>query len=79
MNGSAPRYRKCVATNGRGGMARLCVDFGNITSSTIACSAPNPEARGPPRSRARAALVVGRFQTANAENLSAFHEGPPAH
>ena len=29
-----------LLTNGRGGMARLCVDLGRVPPSTIACSAP---------------------------------------
>lgn len=87
--GSTPLTRAqpqiALLTNGRGGMARLAVDFGNITSKYDCLLGANLHATLPVdrhifAKRARLWLVADGFATAlNAENLTAFRGGPPAH
>jgi len=73
-----------LLTNGRGGMARLCVDFGNITSKYDCLLAANlnpdlPVDRHVFAKRARLWVVADGFITPlNAENLVSFSDGPPA-
>ena len=73
-----------LLTNGRGGMARLCVDFGAITSKYDCLLGANlnpefPVDRHVFAKRARLWLVADGFVTPlNAENLLVFREGPPA-
>ncbi len=74
-----------LLTNGRGGMARLAVDFGSITSKYDCLLGANLHATLPVdrhvfAKRARLWLMADGFATAlNAENLTAFRGGPPAH
>jgi len=81
----SPHSKIALLTNGRGGMARLPVDFGNITSKYDCLLGANLHATLPVdrhvfAKRARLWLVADGFATAlNAENLSAFRGGPPAH
>jgi predicted glycogen debranching enzyme len=73
-----------LLTNGRGGMARLCVDFGNITSKYDCLLGANLNATLPVDrhvfvKRARLWLVADGFVTPlNLGNLTAFEAGPPA-
>jgi predicted glycogen debranching enzyme len=73
-----------LLTNGRGGMARLCVDFGNITSKYDCLLGANldpdlPVDRHIFAKRARLWMVADGFVTPlDAENLVAFTAGPPA-
>ncbi len=76
--------RIALLTNGRGGMARLCVDFGNIASKYDCLLAANlnpefPVDRHVLAKRARVWVVADGFITPlNAENLIDFEAGPPA-
>lgn len=78
------RPQIALLTNGRGGMARLPVDFGNITSKYDCLLGANlhpdlPVDRHVFAKRARLWIVADGFVTPlNAENLAAFHVGPPA-
>ncbi|HMJ91582.1 MAG TPA: glycogen debranching enzyme N-terminal domain-containing protein, partial [Candidatus Acidoferrum sp.] len=73
-----------LLTNGRGGMARLCVDFGNITSKYDCLLGANLDTEFPVdrhvfAKRARLWVVADGFITPlNRENLTAFEAGPPA-
>ena len=73
-----------LLTNGRGGMARLCVDFGNILSKYDCLLAANlhpdfPVDRHVFAKRARLWLFADGFVTPlNADNLISFREGPSA-
>lgn len=81
---SHARPQIVLLTNGRGGMARLCVDFGNITSKYDCLLAANldpnlPVDRHVFAKRARLWVVADGFVTPlNAENLRMFEAGPPA-
>ena len=80
----SPHPKIALLTNGRGGMARLPVDFGNITSKYDCLLGANLHATLPVdrhifAKRARLWLVADGFVTAlGAENLTAFRGGPPA-
>lgn len=73
-----------LLTNGRGGMARLCVDFGSISSKYDCLLAANlhpdlPVDRHVFVKRARLWLFADGFVTPlNAENLVSFREGTSA-
>jgi starch synthase (maltosyl-transferring) len=73
-----------LLTNGRGGMARLCVDFGNVTSKYDCLLGANLHADVPVDRHVfakRARLWVfadGFIAPLNADNLVAFEPGPPA-
>lgn len=76
--------RMALLTNGRGAMARLCVDFGNISSKYDCLLAANlhpelPVDRHVFAKRARLWLVADGFITPlNAENLIEFEAGDAA-
>ena len=80
-----PHPTAALLTNGRGGMARLGVDFGSITSKYDCLLGANLHADLPVdrhvfAKRARLWLVADGFVTPlNLENLIAFEAGPPAH
>jgi starch synthase (maltosyl-transferring) len=73
-----------LLTNGRGGMARLSVDFGAITSKYDCLLGANLHSEFPVdrhvfAKRARLWVAADGFVTPlNAENLLSFQEGPPA-
>ncbi len=73
-----------LLTNGRGGMARLCVDFGRITSKYDCLLGANLHAEVPVdrhifAKRARVwAAADGFLAPLDAANLIAFSPGPPA-
>ncbi len=73
-----------LLTNGRGGMARLCVDFGRITSKYDCLLGANLHAEVPVdrhvfAKRARVwAEADGFLAPLDATNLIAFNSGPPA-
>jgi glycogen debranching enzyme/glycosidase len=73
-----------LLTNGRGGMARLCVDLGNITSKYDCALGANlnpefPVDRHVLVKRIRAWVCADGFITAlNLQNLASFQIGPPA-
>lgn len=73
-----------LLTNGRGGMARLCVDFGSIRSKYDCLLGANLHAELPVdrhvfAKRARLWIVADGFVTPlNLENLTHFQPGPPA-
>jgi starch synthase (maltosyl-transferring) len=73
-----------LLTNERGGMARLCVDFGNISSKYDCLLGANlhpdlPVDRHVFAKRARLWAIADGFITPlNANNLAAFAAGPPA-
>jgi hypothetical protein len=73
-----------LLTNGRGGMARLCVDLGNITSKYDCALGANlnpefPVDRHVFVKRIRAWVCADGFITAlNLQNLASFRPGPPA-
>ncbi len=76
--------RTALLTNGRGGMARLCVDFGAVQSKYDCLLAANLHATLPVdrhvfAKRARVWINADGFITPlNAENLMAFEAGPSA-
>ncbi|HVY71410.1 MAG TPA: amylo-alpha-1,6-glucosidase [Verrucomicrobiae bacterium] len=76
---------RVLLTNGRGGMARLCVDLGKITSKYDCALAANlnpevPVDRHVFVKRVRVwALAKGFLSPLNLENLASFSAGPPAH
>ncbi len=73
-----------LLTNGRGGMARLCVDLGNIRSKYDCALGANlhpefPVDRHVFAKRIRAWISADGFVTAlNLQNLASFDIGPPA-
>ena len=73
-----------LLTNGIGGMARLCVDLGRITSKYDCLLGANLHARLPVDRHVFAkrirvwANVNGFISPLNADNLLAFQPGPPA-
>ncbi len=73
-----------LLTNGRGGMARLCVDLGNITSKYDCALGANlnpdfPVDRHVFVKRLRVWVTADGFITAlNLQNLASFQPGPPA-
>jgi predicted glycogen debranching enzyme len=77
-NGCKSQPKTVLLTNGRGAMARLCVDFGNISSKYDCLLAANldralPVDRHVFAKRARLWVTADGFITPlNAENLSAF-------
>src|SRR6185503_13096601 len=80
----SPHSKLVLLTNARGGMARLCVDFGSITSKYDCLLGANlhpslPVDRHVFVKRARVWLVADGFVSPlNVENLVAFEPGPPA-
>ncbi|HTD68445.1 MAG TPA: amylo-alpha-1,6-glucosidase, partial [Candidatus Limnocylindria bacterium] len=81
---SSVRPQIALLTNGRGGMARLCVDFGNVTSKYDCLLGANlhptlPVDRHIFVKRARLWLVANGFVTPlNIENLRMFEGGTSA-
>ncbi|MFO1476123.1 MAG: amylo-alpha-1,6-glucosidase [Verrucomicrobiota bacterium] len=75
---------RALLTNGRGGMARLCVDLGRITSKYDCALGANlhpqfPVDRHVFAKRIRAWVNADGFiSPLNRENLAAFRAGPPA-
>jgi predicted glycogen debranching enzyme len=73
-----------LLTNGRGGMARLCVDFGRVNSKYDCALGANlhpslPVDRHVLVKRLRVWVNADGFISAlNFKNLNAFHSGPPA-
>ena len=76
---------RVLLTNGRGGMARLAVDFGAITSKYDCLLGANLHPRVPVDrhifvKRARVWVDADGFLSPlNRDNLAAFSAGPPAH
>src|SRR5207248_8793479 len=74
-----------LLTNGIGGMARLCVDLGRVTSKSDCLLGANldPGAPGDRHIFAKRVRVWanahGFISGLNADNLVAFEPGPPAH
>ena len=79
-----PKDALVLLTNGRGGMARMCVDLGRITSKYDCLLGANlhpsfPVDRHILAKRLRAWLFADGFvATLGGENLVAFDPGPPA-
>jgi len=82
--GSDPASPIVLLANGRGGMARLCVDLGEVKSKYDCVLGANlhpslPVDRHIFAKRLRAWADASGFITPlNAANLAAFHPGPPA-
>src|SRR5256886_198172 len=79
-----PKSEIVLLTNGIGGMARMCVDLGRVTSKYDCLLGANLNARVPVdrhifAKRVRVwANANGFISTLNADNLVAFEPGPPA-
>ena len=76
--------RTALLTNGRGGMARLCLDLGRVNSKYDCLLAANLHATIPVdrhvfAKRVRVWILADGFQSPlDAQNLAGFEPGPPA-
>jgi predicted glycogen debranching enzyme len=79
-----PRTESVLLTNGRGGMARLCVDFGHIQSKYDCLLGANLHASLPVDRHVLAKRVrlwvnaFGFISPLNGDNVVQFNPGPPA-
>jgi glycogen debranching enzyme len=79
-----PQSGMVLLTNGRGGMARLCVDLGRVNSKYDCLLGANLDAEVPVdrhifAKRVRVwAVANGFISPLNADNLAVFAAGPPA-